>query len=90
LAAKTAEQSDARLERLREARQERLAAETAEQSDARLERLTEARQEKLAAETAERYFIVKKTWYHLVDQAFHTSVLSCPWHILVQTSANMK
>ena len=87
MAAETAEQRDARLERLREARQERLAAETAEQSDDRLERLREARQERLAAETAERYF---KTWYHLVDQAIHTSVLSCPWHILVQTSANMK
>jgi len=69
---------------VRAARQERLAAETAEQRDARLERLKEVRQKRLAAETAEQYFIV------LVEQAIHTSGLSCPWHILVHTSANMK
>ena len=55
MAAETAEEKVARLERLREAQQERLAAETAEQRDARLERLREAQQKRLAAETAERH-----------------------------------
>ena len=49
MAAETAEQRDARLERLKEA---------AEPRDARLERLREAWQKRLAAEIAERYFTV--------------------------------
>jgi len=47
LTAKTHEERDARLERLRAAQQERLTAETHEERDARLERMRAAQQERL-------------------------------------------